>query len=129
MNVKLAERPGRDDADGGGASDDGARPVSPADAPAVPLGVTVRELDRRFVGRVQIPDDIEGVVVSRVEATGAAYQLLARNYVILEINRKPTPNVAAYQRIVDAAKPGDALAIYYFDPRAAGRSLVTVVVD
>jgi serine protease Do len=127
MTVKLAERPRRDDVAGGG--DAPTRPVRPADTPAVPLGVTVRELDRRFVGRVEIPDDIEGVIVSRVEATGAAYQLLRRNYVILEVNRKPTPTVAAYQRIVEAARPGDVLAFYYFDPGAQGRSLVTVVVD
>jgi serine protease Do len=128
MTVKLAERPGRDDADGAGGGDP-ARPVRPTDTPAIPLGVTVRELDRRFVGRVEIPDDIDGVIVSRVEATGAAYQLLRRNYVILEVNRKPTPTVAAYQRIVEAARPGDVLAFYYFDPTVPGRSLVTVVVD
>jgi serine protease Do len=126
MTVKLAERPGRDDA--AGVSDDAAR-GRPAEAPAVPLGVTVRELDRRFVGRVEIPEDIEGVLVTRVDATGAAYQLLRRNYVILEVNRKPTPNVAAYQRIVEAARPGDVLAFYFFDPTVPGRSLVTVVVD
>jgi serine protease Do len=129
MNVKLAERPGREDEPGGSGGDDAARPVRPADTPPVPLGVAVRELDRRFVGRVEIPDDIQGVIVSRVEATGAAYQLLRRGYVILEVNRKPTPNVAAYQRIVDAARPGDVLAFYCFDPTVPGRSLVTVVVD
>ena len=28
-----------------------------------------------------------------------------------------------------AAKPGDALAIYYYDPTVAERALVTVIVD
>jgi serine protease Do len=128
MSVKLAERPSRDEAEAQNGGDDSARPVGPAEAPTPPLGVTVRELDRAFrVGR--IPDDIEGVIVARVDATGAARQVLRRGLVILEVNRKPTPSVAAYQRIVEAAKPGDVLAIYYYDPAVPGRSLVTVVVD
>ena len=55
--------------------------------------------------------------------------MLRRGFVILEVNRKPTPTVADYQRIVEAAQPGDVLAIYYYDPTVAQRSLVTVVVD
>jgi hypothetical protein len=30
---------------------------------------------------------------------------------------------------VGAARPGDVLAIYYYDPPTVSRSLVTVVVD
>ncbi len=130
LSVKLAERPLRDEADASqGGNDDQARPARPAETPAPPLGVTVRELDRTFVGRLELPDSIEGVIVARVDATGAARQALRRGFVILEVNRKPTPTVAAYQHIVDAAKPGDVLAIYYYDPTVPGRSLVTVVVD
>ena len=91
--------------------------------------MSVRDLNRAFVGRLEIPENIQGVLVARVDATGAARQALHRGLVILEVNRKPTPTVADYQRIVDAAKPGDVLAFYYYDPTVAGRSLVTVVVD
>lgn len=129
MSVKLAERPIPDDIDASKSNDDATRPVRPAETPVPALGVTVRDLGKDFVGRLEIPDNIEGVVVARVDATGAARQALRRGYIILEVNRKPTPSVAAYQRIVDAAKPGDVLAIYYYDPTVSGRSLVTVVVD
>jgi serine protease Do len=129
LSVKLAERPSRDEAEAQSGTGDSARPAKPAEAPT-PLGVTVRELNRAFLdGRQDIPDNIEGVIVARVDATGAARQVLRRGLVILEVNRKPTPSVAAYQRIVEAAKPGDVLAIYYYDPALPGRSLVTVVVD
>ena len=119
MSVKLAERPGRDEADEcrAGAADDAAsrrRRGRPMRRP--PLGVTVREMDRTFVGRLEIPESVQGVIVARVDPTGAARQVLRRGFVILEVNRKPTPTVADYQRIVDAAKPGDVLAIYYYDP-------------
>jgi S1-C subfamily serine protease len=72
---------------------------------------------------------VQGVVVQRVDPTGAARQVLDRGFVILEVNRKPTPTVADYERIVAAARPGDALAIYYYDPTVAERALVTVIVD
>ena len=59
---------------------------------------------------------MQGVIVARVDPTGAARQVLRRGFVILEVNREPTPTVAEYQRIVGAARAGDVLAIYYYDP-------------
>jgi len=124
--VKLAERPLR--GDDVNPSGDPARPSARSDA-ALPLGVAVRELDRAFVGRQEIPDTVQGVLVARVDPTGAARQVLRRGFVIMEVNRTPTPTVADYERLVGAAKRGDALAIYYYDPALAQRALVTVVVD
>jgi S1-C subfamily serine protease len=129
MSVKLAERPAKGQDEYGSDRLTGAPSTTrPVDA-QVPLGVTVREMDRRFVGRLEIPENVQGVIVQRVDPTGAARQALDRGFVILEVNRKPTPTVADYERIVAAAKPGDALAIYYYDPTVAERALVTVIVD
>ena len=47
----------------------------------------------------------------------------------MEINRKPIRSVVDYQRIISAAKPGDVLALYYYDPTLAQRSLLTVTVE
>ena len=131
MTVKLAERPVRSaDADGTvGGLPNSAPPGLRQIDPQPPLGVSVRELDRAFMARLEVPNTIEGVIVSRVETTGAAHQVLRRGYVILEVNRQPTPTVAEFQRIVAAARPGDILAIYYYDPTRAERSLATVIVD
>jgi serine protease Do len=128
--VKLAERPLRgEDADQSGDADrQGARPSARTDAP-LPLGVAVRELDRAFVGRQEIPESVQGVLVARVDPTGAAHQVLRRGFVIVEINRKPTPTVADYERLVGAARRADVLAVYYYDPALAQRALVTIVVD
>ena len=41
----------------------------------------------------------------------------------------PTPNVAAYDRLVSATKPGDVLAIYCYDPTLGQRTLVTLTVE
>ena len=130
MTVKLAERPGRGEESSTAAAPPGPAFTSPRVFDGqVPLGLAVREMDRTFMGRLGIPEGVQGVIVSRVDPAGAARQVLRRGFVILEVNRKPTRTVADYQKIADAARPGDALAIYYYDPTLAQRSLVTVVVD
>jgi serine protease Do len=127
--VKLAERPAREEPDHD-ALDNGARPRPAEPTVNVPLGLSVRELDRTFVGRLEVPDSVQGVVVSRVDPTGAAFSAaVRRGFVIMEINRKPVRSLADYQRIIAAAKPGDVLALYYYDPTLAQRSLVTVTVE
>ena len=131
MPVKLAERPSREaEQEEPGPLGGRSRPRAPEPAPAVPLGLTVRELDRGFVGRLDIPETIQGVVVSRVDPTGAAFSTpIRRGFVIIEINRKPVRSVATFQEIVSAARPGDVLAVYYYDPSLQQRALVTVTVE
>jgi serine protease Do len=131
LPVKLAERPARDRS-AAGLEGFGGRPPRPRlpDPTAAPLGLMVRELDRSFVGRLEIPDSVDGVVISRVDPTGSGFQaLLRRGFVIMEINRQPIGSLAEYQKIVSAARPGDILAMYVYDPTLAERTLVTVTVE
>jgi serine protease Do len=130
LPVKLAERPRRGEEFGGRAGNVGPAAVPPADAaPQSPLGITVRELDRSFMGRLEVPESVQGVVVRSVDQAGPAYAVLRRGFVIIEVNRHPTASLAAYDRLVSAAKPGDVLAIYYYDPTLGQRTLVTVTVE
>jgi S1-C subfamily serine protease len=77
-----------------------------------------------------VPESIQGVVVTRVDPSGAAFSAaVRRGFVIMEINRKPVRSLVDYQRIMSAARPGDVLALYYYDPTLAQRSLVTVTVE
>jgi serine protease Do len=130
LPVKLAERPAGEgepfDTDPFGG---GARRPAPELVPDVPLGVTVRELDRGFIGRLEIPESVQGVIVSRVDPMSAASGALRRGFVILEINRRPVRTVDEYHRLVSAARPGDVLAVYYYDPTLQQRALVTVTVE
>jgi serine protease Do len=126
--VKLAERP----LDRGGAETDPlsglVRGIQRAEPVAsVPLGLSVRALDRG--GRLTLPDSVHGVIVSRVDPTGTAFASLRRGMVIMEINRQPIRSVLEYDRIVGAAKPGDILAFYIFDPAQAERLLLTIPVE
>jgi serine protease Do len=129
LHVKLAERPARDEGDRDGL-DNRPHPRSPEPSPDVPLGMNVRELDKAFMGRLEVPDSLQGVIVSRVDPTGAAFSsAIRRGFIILEINRKPVHSVADYQRIISAAKAGEVLALYYYDPTRAQRALVAVTVE
>ena len=129
LHVKLAERPARDEPDRDGL-DSRTRPRIPEPVPDAPLGLTVRELDRGFIGRLEVPDSVHGVIVSRVDPTGAAFSAsVRRGFVIMEINRKPIRSVADYQRVIAAAKPGEILALYCYDPTLTQRALITVTVE
>jgi serine protease Do len=129
LHVKLAERPARETAEHE-ALDSPARPRIPQPPPDAPLGLVVRDLDRGFVGRLDVPASVQGVVVSRVDPTGAAFAAsVRRGFVIMEINRQSVRAMADYQRIIRAAKPGDILALYCYDPTLGERALVTVTVE
>jgi len=128
--VKLAERPRRGEEFGGVAAPPDGATARPSDAsPHSPLGITVRELDRTFLGRVEVPEQVRGVVVRAVDQAGPSYAVLRRGLVIMEINRRETSSLAAYEKVVAAARPGDVMAIYFYDPTLGQRSLVTVTVE
>jgi serine protease Do len=130
MHVKLAERPLRDETDRDALDSNHGRPRAPEPVADVPLGLTVRDLDRDVMARLEVPDSVQGVMVSRVDPTGAAFSAsVRRNFVIMEINRHAVRSLIDYQRLIGGAKPGDVLALYCYDPTLGQRTLVTVTVD
>ena len=131
LPVRLTERPRPPRAANDSDELPGGRGVRPpSEDPSTPLGITVRDLDRALLGRMQVPDSLEGVVVTRVDPTGAAFSAQVRSgFIILEINRRQVRSVADYQRIVSSARPGEVLAILYYDPKVAQRAVLTVTVE
>jgi serine protease Do len=130
VSVKLAERPTRgEDAGPADVGGNRPRPREPEPAGEHTLGVAVRELDRNVIGRLEIPQAVQGVVIARVDPTGPGFQVLRRGFVIMEINRRPVRSVSEYERLVGAARPGDVLTLYVYDPAIAQRSFVTVTVE
>jgi serine protease Do len=124
--VRLTERPGLDEPRGL----PGARPAAPAAGTDPPLGLIVRDLDPGFARRMEIPIAVQGVLVMRVDPAGAAFvPAMRRGFVIMEINRQPVHTVADYQRLVAAARTGDALAFYGYDPSVGQRGFVLATVD
>ena len=129
MPVRLTERP-QSQASGDGVVNMPGRGPRPASRdPEMPLGLTVRDLDRSFMG-LEVPEFVQGVVVTRVDPTGAAFSAqVRRGFVIIEINRRQVRSVADFNRFVAAAKPGEVLAMLYYDPTIAQRALLTITVE
>jgi serine protease Do len=127
--VKLAERQGR------GATEsarEGAPPHQPEPSSDVAptLGLTVRDLDRGDMARLDLPEGLRGVIVARVEAMSPAFDAdIERGQVILEVNRKPVTSMAEFRRVVRAAGPGEVLTFYIYTPSVEQRFLRTIRVD
>ncbi len=123
--VKLAERPVRDPAPG--EVDEEARPTSRTGSL---LGMLVREIDNEFAARFNLPKGMQGVVVSRVDPMGPAYDAdIERGNILLEINRQPVHSIDDFRRLTANARSGEVLALFLYKPEGPRRELRTVKVD
>jgi serine protease Do len=125
--IRLTERP-RDL--GGTEPGPPLRRPPPAISGDVPLGLAVRDLDAAFVRRMAIPASVAGVIVVSADPAGASFTPpMRRGFVIMEINRRPVRSVADFARLVAAARTGDVLAFYGYDPSVGQRAFVVATVD
>jgi serine protease Do len=95
----------------------------------LPLGMAVRDLDAELLQHLDLPSGTHGVVVARVDPAGAAYEAeIQRGHVLMQINRQPVRSVDDYKRLLSAAKPGDVLTFYIYNP-GSGTALYTLKLD
>jgi serine protease Do len=123
--VKLAERPVRDP-----EPDEIVESARPTSRTGSVLGMLVREIDVELAARFNLPKDLQGVVVSRVDPMGPAYDAeIERGNILLEINRQPVHSIDDFRRLTANARPGEVLALYLFMPEGPRRELRTVKID
>jgi serine protease Do len=123
--VKLAERPARDPEPDD--ADEGARPTSRTGSL---LGMLVRDIDVEFAARFNLPKGMQGVVVSRIDPMGPAFDAdIERGNILLEINRQPVHSIDDFRRLTANARSGEVLAFYLYKPEGPRRELRTVKVD
>ena len=127
LTIRLGERPSRQNA----SAQDGVRPpTAPAVNIRMPLGMNVRDLDREIVKRLHLPNGISGVIVTRVDPLSAAWDAgIQRDFVVMEINRRPVMSVDDYNRLARAARPGDVVAVYVYMPGVEARAIRAVRID
>jgi serine protease Do len=125
--VKLVERPRTgDEVDGGPLPTRAPMPVTGDPS----LGLVVRDLDPAAARRLEIPSSVQGVLVVRVDLAAATFvPAMRRGFVIMEINRQPIRTSGDFQRLMAAARTGDALAFYGYDPGLRQREIVMATVD
>jgi serine protease Do len=126
VGVKLAERPVRDPEPD--ETEEGA--TRPTSRTGSLLGMLVREIDVEFAARFNLPKGMQGVVVSRVDPMGPAYDAdIERGNILLEINRRPVHSIDDFRRLTANARSGEVLALYLYKPEGPRRELRTVKVD
>ena len=129
FTLKLTERPARDRQDAGDAA-----PQTPERGKSGPgtllLGLNVRDLDRQTADRLEVPRDIKGVLITRVEPMSSSFDGgIERGTVLIEINRQRVESAAEYRRIARAVRPGDILTLFLYAPDLDQRQLKTIRVE
>jgi serine protease Do len=127
VTVKLAERPPRESAD---KPDPPQAERAASGSDALTLGLTVRDLDRQTIERLDLPKRTRGVLITRVEPLSSSFDSgIERGTVLLEVNRQRVESLADYRRIARGARPGDILTLWVYSPDLVQRQLKTIRVE
>ena len=108
---------------------DVAQPAAPKALPARngdALGLVVGNLPAATRVELRVPPDRVGVVVRDVLGADPGVDAIEEGDLIVEINKRPTPDVAAYRRVLGGLEAGAPAWLYVFRPRPQ-RSLLTRV--
>jgi serine protease Do len=121
-SIKLAERPRQQPEPGTTSAERSTQRTGPGE-----LGLSLIEIDDSNAHRFNIPAGMTGLMVQRVEPLSVAYDGgIERGSIILEINRQPVNSIAGFRRVVGAARQGDVLAVYLYEPDLDQRAIRTV---
>ncbi len=97
-----------------------------------PLGVEVEELTRDIRRALDLPREVEGVVIVEVDQYGPyarrAFSGMGRGTVITSINRTPIRNMEEYREAVKALEPGDVIGLDVFDPAGGTEVPLTIAI-
>jgi serine protease Do len=121
LEAKLTER----------APEDAAPPPRPAaDSVSVKgdaLGLVVGDLGPK--AKKDLPVDKVGALVKDVLGVDPGTDALDQGDIIVEVNRKATPNAAAYKRVVATLSSGETAWLYVYRPRPPGSFLTKIEVE
>ena len=122
VTIKLAERPRQAAVSETTTAERSVQRTGPGE-----LGLSLIEIDDSNAHRFDIPSGMTGLMVQRVEPLSVAYDGgIERGSIILEVNRQPVNSIAGWRRIVGAARPGEVLAVYLYEPELDQRAIRTV---
>ena len=87
-------------------------------------GVQVQELTPDIRAGLNIPSDVEGVVVAGVSSDSPASGIVAKNDVIEEIDRKPVKDLQDYEKVLSEVGPSQTVLLLVY--RNGGYLYITV---
>ena len=92
------------------------------------LGLVVGDPTPRLKSEL-VRADRKGVVVRDVVGLSPGIEAIGTNDVVVEVNRHPTPDLAAYKKLVAALPDGEVAWLYVYRPRPGASYLAKLVVD
>jgi len=96
-----------------------------------PLGVEVEDLTADVRRALDLPRDVEGVVIVSVDRYGPYARRSFGNLqgtVITSINRAPIRNLAEYRAAVKSLEPGDVVGLDVYSPEGATEVPLTIAI-
>ncbi len=91
------------------------------------LGLVVGEAGPKV--KAALPADRVGVAVKEIVGLDPGTDALEEGDVIVEVNRRPTPNLGAYKKVLASLAPGQPAWLFVYRPRPAGSFLTKVEVE
>jgi serine protease Do len=122
VRARLAERAAPSRASLRGLDPDD---LPPGDA----LGLVVVPLSDELRSEMSLPASRAGVVVRDVVGLASGLEQLAHGDLILELNRRPTPDVEAYRKLVSGLRPGEPAWLFVYRARPGSTFLAKVDVE
>ena len=101
-------------------------PVEPAAVRGDALGLVVTELPARTRAELAVPPDKAGVVVKEVVGLDPGADPIEHGDLVVEVNRRATPSLPAYEKALSALKPGEGAWVLLYRPRPAGVYLTRI---
>ncbi len=109
VDVTIAEQPKNVAQAGGDGGDEGGEGIRPS---GLLSDLDVRELNSEWARRFGLGGGEKGVVVARVRSGSAAEEAgVKEGDLILEVNRKPTPTLKAYEQAAAKASKSEAVLL------------------
>ena len=107
IEVKVAKR--SDDKDKAAAEEDDGPAVN--ETGKARIGVQVQDVTKELAEQLGLDDTAGALVAEVLEGSPAERAGIERGDVILEANRQPVENAAAFVRVVRAAEPGKSVLL------------------
>jgi serine protease Do len=125
--VRLAARLG-ERAPEGSTEPVSVRPAGVAEDEGDAVGLVVGNLGARDRVELGVPSDRVGVVIQSILGADPGTDVLEEGDLVVEVNRRATPDVGAYRRALAALAEGESAWLYVYRPHPSGAFLTRVEV-
>jgi serine protease Do len=92
------------------------------------VGLVVGNLGARARTELGVPAERTGVVIESILGADPGTDLLEEGDIVIEVNRRSTPDVAAYRRALGELPEGQSAWLYVYRPQPSGAFLTRVEV-